>query len=371
MHHPFGKYPIELLSGTNKEKLNYFQHGFVLRHSKMDEIFIKVIQEIEFKTEKQLINIVGPTGVGKTTLSKQLLAHMYQSYAVQSDPYCIPAILVEAPRLSRNVFEWRDFYRRILEMLEEPLSDNRVLIDGSDFPKRGRRYTSRSRTESQLRRDVEVRFQDYKVQYMIVDESHHILCGSANQNEANVDVLKSLANISKSRLIFLGTYQSLFSIEWSAQLIRRTLSIHFQHYDFSIDDERNIFFDSLNGLLAHVPYELDEEIIDFVDDLYFGSCGCIGILKQWIERAFKSCLENKSDKLKYENFRTTRLSNSDLRCIAEEIRAGKGYFKEPEESEVKRLLGMTEDKSKKPIQVKTSERRKPGVRKPNRDPLYS
>jgi len=75
-----------------------------------------------------MIFIVGPTGVGKTTLWEyidQRLTQLAQTRMLQ-DPDHMPVINLYAMAPSSRQFRWPDFYTRALMAVSEPLIDYKV-----------------------------------------------------------------------------------------------------------------------------------------------------------------------------------------------------------------------------------------------------
>src|SRR5207244_13402213 len=75
-----------------------------------------------------LILVVGPTVVVKTTLLLRIEQHLRNTFvsAAKEDPERIPVIGVEAAAPDSGNFNWKDYYRRALLALEEPLTDYKI-----------------------------------------------------------------------------------------------------------------------------------------------------------------------------------------------------------------------------------------------------
>jgi hypothetical protein len=234
-----------------------------------------------------------------------------------------------------------------------------------------RKYSSRNRTENDLRKDLEMRLKDYNVKYILLDEVQHLFKYGGMASQRSLDILKNISNKTDCRFICLGTYETMFSVDQSAQLSRRIMTIEFPSY--SIDSERDYknFLAAYSGLLAHIPMEISEDLNNFRKSAFLGCCGCIGILKEWLNRAMIRSLSEKAI-LSSSHLKSTRLKGSQLKSIAQEIREGKLYFDEPGDDEILELLSMR-DRQKQNRNNRSSPRRntspKPGVRKPKRDEI--
>jgi len=259
-------------------------------------------------------------------------------------------------------------YGRILEALYE-MKNIKVYgnprVEGVD---EGRIFSTKNRTEHEVRKDVENRLKDFGTVYVLIDEIQHIFKYGGKTGEKNLDILKSLANLTKCKIIGSGTYESSFVMERSAQLARRTKNIEFPPYDARDGRSWRNFTSAYMGLLAHVPLQLEESLGSEVEAMFIGSCGCIGILKQWCQRAMIRAINQNNEVLNFEHFKNTRLSASDLRSIAEEIKEGRAFFTEPDDIEIIELLGGIGSKNlQKEKKEKKRSSHKPGKRKLGRD----
>src|SRR5258708_21908156 len=108
-------FPRELLDQSPSERLIYFKsytiaHPFVQRANK------EIWDALQEPGGALMIFIVGPTGVGKTTLWEhinQRLTEAAQARMLQ-DPDHMPVINLYAMAPSSRQFRWPDFYTRAL-----------------------------------------------------------------------------------------------------------------------------------------------------------------------------------------------------------------------------------------------------------------
>lgn len=373
MWHPKAQFPERLKNSSMKEKIAYFNEGFVLNHSMIEVVHRTLLSDFVDSPEHLIALVTGPTGIGKSRLSLVFLADIYKDYDGVSEDHIInelPAIWVEAA-VHSSTFSWRDFYGRILDALYE-MANIRVYgrprVEGVE---KGRVYSTKNRTEADLRKDVEQRLKDLKTVFILIDEVQHIFKYGGKIGEKNLDILKSLSNITGCRIVGFGTYESSFTIRRSAQLARRTKLIEFPPYNATESASWKNFVSAYMGLLAHIPMQLDKTLSKEVNAIFIGACGCVGILKDWCQRAMTRALKNKDEVLGFEHFKETRLSANDLRNIAEEIKEGRALFAEPDDDEVIELLGgfggARVRREQEVSNDKTKNKTKPGKRKPGRD----
>jgi len=368
MWHPQFQFPEHLKEASVSERLVYFEKGFVLKHMMIQCTQDELRSSFFESKEQQIALVVGPTGVGKSCLANAIFKESYREVVNESPINKLPMVYFEPDVHSSGGFSWKDFYSRLLAAIGE-LEETRVYGRPLPVGEHGaRKYSTRGRSEYELRKDLEQRIIDYGVKYILFDEIQHIFKYGGKAAERSLDILKNISNKTSCRFIGLGTYEVSFSVEKSAQLSRRIMTLEFPGYSFEVESEFKQFLSAYNGLLAHMPVEMSPNITEYIKDAYVGCCGCVGILKEWFNRALLRALREDSE-LTTSHFQDTRLKGSQLRSVAEEIREGRILFAEPKDDEILSLLRGEEQMGLGAIDEKTVVRRnsKPGVRKPKRD----
>lgn len=369
MWHPNYKFPESLKSADDETKKEYFSKKFVMMHERIKSINNKINSEFFNSLEQQIALVVGPTGVGKTCLAQAMMKSCYKNIP-DSDRYKnLPMVYYEPDVNSVGKFSWKDFYRELLLAIGEL---NHIRVYGCPEPAGeygARKYVAKNRKESELKSDLQNRLKEYGVKYFLLDEIQHIFKYGGKSEDRSLDILKSISNKSGCRFIGLGTYEILFSLDKSAQIARRSLNIEFSSYMYDCDSEITQFQSAFMGLLAHIPIQLSSDVGSSVEEVFIGCCGCIGVLKEWLNRALVIALEDDSQ-LSMKHLRKTRLKGNQLIPIAQEIKEGKAFFEEPDDDDIALLLGLRGgvDGSVKPNPSggKPGNRR-PGERKPVRD----
>ena len=91
------RFPEELLSDTPDAKKNYFQNYYVL-HPKLKDATDMLINAIKNSAGFSIILLIGPTGVGKTTLIKKVIKQITNEARedMNKDKSLIPIVCVEA-----------------------------------------------------------------------------------------------------------------------------------------------------------------------------------------------------------------------------------------------------------------------------------
>lgn len=210
--------------------------GVRREHPHFNSAYNRAMELTSVGRASRVVIITGPTGVGKSTLGESIRKGTWKASKkeCEEDPSLVPAVLVTATAPHGPSFNWKDFYIRTLEQLNEPLIEKKVypgqqLTMFDTVP--GMKSVGESLSTDPLRRQIERAFQRRKTRLWIVDEAHHILmCHNPRHLENQFEALKSLADMCNATLVLLGTYKLLEIRDHSAQLMRRSQIVHFPSY---------------------------------------------------------------------------------------------------------------------------------------------
>lgn len=120
-------FPRDLLTQPWTARLEYFKR-YTMAHPRLVEAREALLGAIYESAPNSLILVLGPTGVGKTTLhlkAEQLLTAA-MSADLEADPGRLPVVSVECIAPDSGAFSWRDHFRRLLLQMEEPLLDYKL-----------------------------------------------------------------------------------------------------------------------------------------------------------------------------------------------------------------------------------------------------
>src|SRR5215472_10486327 len=102
-----------------------------MAHPRLVAVKDRLTGAIEEAASGSLIFVLGPAGVGKTTLllkAQQLLTAKMLPI-LESDPGRLPLVSVEAIASATGNFNWRDHFSRLLRQMDEPLIDFKLPSD--------------------------------------------------------------------------------------------------------------------------------------------------------------------------------------------------------------------------------------------------
>jgi len=196
-------FPADLLSKSSEDCIEYFDNCRVA-HPKLTANYKKLSDAIRQAKPGSLIVLLGPAGVGKTTTLNRLLNDSISSFSAESNPGCLPIIMVEAVKGDRD-FNWKDYYKRVLSSLYDPITDRKVNYQNweilpteiSDVLRR------ENKSAAVYRQALEKALAHRRPKAVLIDEAQHIAAtrtGIATLDQLNL--IKSRLPICRERFTF-------------------------------------------------------------------------------------------------------------------------------------------------------------------------
>ena len=353
--------------------------AFTMAHPRLIEARDELIAAIEGAAAGSLILVLGPPGVGKTTLMRKVQQCLTEKLApqLQADVGRLPFVAVEAIAPENGSFNWRDHFRRMLIQMDEPLIDHKLHSAYLEVERDWNgRFTSSPRptTGAQRQYALEQALRHRGPAAVFVDEAQHLARMSSGRRLADqLDVIKSIASRTQTIHVLIGTYELLPFRNLSGQLSRRSVDLHFSRYRAECKDDLRVFQNIVLTFQEQLPAEQQLDLVGMWDFLYERSLGCVGILKDWLARGL-SVVFRGAVQLDRRVLERTALSTAQCEKILAEAREGESRLIETREcsSRLRCLLGLSEaalktqdaDAVMPPTPART---RKPGVRRPKRD----
>jgi hypothetical protein len=256
-----------------------------------------------------IVNVFGPARVGKTTMKNHVMRTILTELlpALQHDSERVPLLSIEPrPPLSGS-FNWKTFLQLGLSALHEPLIEAKILVspDEQEEPlslvpsseARTRRKPPEG-TKDALRHAFEIAVKQRRPVAVIIDEAQHLgKVSGAKQLQNQLDCIKSLADVTETVFVLIGTYELLPLRNLSAQLIGRSLDIHFPRYR-STKKELSHFKKVLTTFQDALPFEAETNVLlENWEFCYERSIGCVGNLRLMLVRAVHAALWQGEKKL--------------------------------------------------------------------------
>lgn len=339
-------FPRDLLSQPLETRLRYFETK-VVAHQRLKEVHASLLHALRYPAGVSLILVVGPTGVGKTTLRRRIERQLLEDAQASptSSPGHIPVVGLEVAAPDGRNFNWKDYYTRALLALDEPFIADKITYEVCDMHRdeHGRLVLGRSLTIPDLRRALEKTLLYRQPCAFIVDEAQHFRkMASGRRLLDQMDNLKSLASMTNTVHVLVGTYELLGLTNLSAQLSRRSLELHFPRYHADKAEDLKEFRKLLRTLQKHLPLAEEPDLESHTDEFYERCLGCAGMLKTWLNRTLAAALEQQAPTLTRALWERHAEPRGKLVQMIREIREGEQVLAEDEaqHQELRTLLHL-------------------------------
>src|SRR5258708_2320919 len=292
-------FPHHLLQQPPERQFDYFKTVTVAHPpwTQADQAFWNALRE---PAGSSLIFVVGPTGVGKTTLLTQIEKRLIDRATTPGDRSTshIPSLKLDAVSPAWTQFKWGDYYQRALLLLQEPHVEYaldyrrqvpvlvRQTVEQTPLPWKGRTDTAT------LRLIFEQALKHRKPYAILIDEAEHIAKAARGSKLLDqLDHLKSLAIMSQVVHVLVGTYDLMVFRNLSAQLSRRSIDVHFSRYQATNEADVRACKSVLWSFQRNLPLEEEPDLLQHWKYCYERTIGCVGVLKDWFTRALAEALE--------------------------------------------------------------------------------
>jgi hypothetical protein len=332
-------FPRELLNRPIRERLAHFR-SYTVAHPLLKEADAALKRAIQEPAGGSLIFVLGPTGVGKTTLRLRVEQHLKETFLppAKEDVGRIPVVAVEAVAPDSGSFSWKDYYHRALLALEEPLLHHKINYGGTNA------HSLAGKTAgSALRYALEQALRFRKPAAMMIDEAQHLTkMASGRRLSDQLDSLKSLASLTGCLHVLIGTYELLPCRNLSAQLSRRSIDIHFQRYQSSNAKDVDAFQRVLLSFQRQLPFAEEPQLWRDWEFFYARSIGCVGVLKDWLTRGLAAALAEGATTLTRKHLEQHSWSIDQCEKMAQEALEGESALAEKRETRTRllTLLGL-------------------------------
>ena len=366
------EFPADLLSKESDERIRWFKEVVFIKHRNITHALEAIRIAISEPPDGAIINLFGPAGTGKTTVLRKAEQAIIRAALPTLDPGCIPFLLLEAPGPDRGTFDWLDFYIRALIALKEVLIKHKVRFD--EETGKVKRINFNGRDVREARRIYEDTLVHRGVKYVGVDEAHNFATIAKGRRLFDqTECIKSLGSFGKVLQILAGSYRLLDLRSLSGQVSRRSVSIHLSNYNADREEDVKEYRKAILTFQQRMPYPDPPDLEKHWEYLYVYSCGCVGVLKDWLTKAYRLSLKESHDTLKLKHLEKTALSKKDLDRLSLEIWEGQQRLANEEGSEtierIKARLGfgqtVTSAESPKPPPRSNSGSRRQRAGEPN------
>jgi len=371
-------FPRSLLGEPWSARLAYFQR-YTVAHPHLMDAKERLIAAIQNAEPNSLVFVFGPTGVGKTTLrlkAEQILTAELGEQ-LEQDRWRLAVVSVEAVAPESGSFSWRDYFKRLLQEIDEPLIEYKRELQ-TEFV--AQRSPSRPKpTAGDYRYSVEQALRFRHPAAVMIDEAQHLAkIASGRRLLDQLDVIKSIANRTQTVHVLYGTYDLLTFRNLNGQLSRRSVDVHFPRYRAEFADDRKAFIGVLRSFAQQLPLAETPDLANDWEFFYERSVGCVGVLKQWLVRSLSAVLRQGEATISRRILESQALSVSQIDKILSEASEGEMRLTDSMEAatRLRERLGLDSDAGNQRATDRAMETEpasaprtsnRPGQRRPVRD----
>jgi energy-coupling factor transporter ATP-binding protein EcfA2 len=380
----------EPCSLSRQEKIAQFS-AYTVVHPHLRLAYEDFLDAIRNPGGASLVFLFGPTGVGKTTLLRQIVKVLIEKYSreIETNSDYFPVATVEAVAPESGNFDWKNYYQSILVSLTEFPHYNRFVKKRSRLNGIGehQRLLTSANNLSRIREQVIVSIRQRRLVALLTDEAQRFTKMSSGRRQRDqMDAMQSMVSMTRRTISddgictlhgLFGTYELLDFRNLSAQLSRRSIDIHFPRYQVNCSQDLFEFKRVLKSFAENMIFQKTPELEKHWDYFYERSIGCVGILKDWLTQAYRKALDEDASTLTIQHWQPYAPSVAKCLSMAAEAVEGEKAFqeKEGELALLRQQLGLSrlshsvkgsENLSAKPTAGKKRKGR-PGVRAPHRD----
>ena len=336
---------------TKEERLQSFKRTIAHPHlAAADKALREAIQETGGAS---LINVYGPPRVGKSTMKNHVIRNIILEMLplLEQDRERIPLLSMTPKPPMNSTFNWKTFFQSGLMAFDEPLIDHKIAFNDEEDEEQTTIPTSNSvqikrkpqeGTKDALRQSFETTTKRRRPVAIFIDEAQHIGKVSGPQLQNQLDCIKSLAYDTGTTIVLIGTYELLPLRNLSAQLIGRSLDIHFPRYR-STQKELSQFKNVLGTFQNALPFvEETDVLLKHWEFCYERSIGCVGNLRLMLVRAVHAALWSDAKNLSWKSLQAHAFSEVESYEMMLEAYEGESELasKPEQRTKLRNMLGL-------------------------------
>lgn len=364
-------------------------------HRIVKETRDRLMHEILTSPRERVIALIGPSGVGKTLVVKnlqELLVHRYME-EMKEDPGFLPFISATTVTGLNGSYDWRDGFARLLTAANEPLIGLKRSVPAYELD--GQKLTTtKGLLKNEFRRSFESLVKNRRVRVVFLDEGSAIIDETVNRHPLRqFNILKSLAVSLGIVIVLIGAYDLAGLNDGNGQLLGRSNCIHMPRYrpdlshlqaavegrGWGLDkndkaDDLTEFMNAVLTLAGAAPVTFDPDVLADAPSLVIKSVGCIGNARNWIDRASSYALVYNNGRVTRALFDRVAVPNHVALKLTREAQLGESLLADCPEHELAHHFGLSGIRAQADTTTEAPPTRRRGSstvgkRGPSRDPV--
>lgn len=293
------------LQKSESERLQYFENKIVA-HTHLRGARELAIDCIDTAPSGDIVTIVGPSGVGTTTLGRSLFVHYRALPKSVMDPKVeaskVRTIGFDAPSSAGGVNEiyWKNLLSKLLRSGGDLLVSNKLYVPHQDFQLQYSIPPFQLSTQhtSTLQSAALGMLHQRGTKLVVINQAERLFpVGDRKGCLRSREMLRDLAATSNTRFLLVADYDILKTLCDGQPFLQRKQIVHLRRYDIEIASEWALYTDVMSELLGHIPStrrlkKLSEKC---GRSLYYKTVGCIGTLKEILRIALNRATRNQED----------------------------------------------------------------------------
>lgn len=291
-----------------------------VKHPRLEEADRRITQAIEEHAGYSHLWVYGPTGVGKSTVTRAVTARFVSE---EPNRAVVPVVWVEARPSDTGVYARLDYYSQVLSRLREHAAVKDRLMNLA-LGARPSQKTVNAVEWLDMREAVEYAMARLQVKAVVIDEAQHLMQVTAPLRPMDqLNWLNSLTNHTQVLHVLVGPYDLYDVRNLFGQAARRGRDVHFPRYHLERKEERTEFVGALRYLLEHVPLTCDvDQLLSQWRWFAEWSVGCVGILRDWVVDTVAMLLRDGGTTLTREALQACALEVGQRVRLEMEVRTG-------------------------------------------------
>ena len=298
-------------SRRDRKRLRQWFKRQMVNHRRLKAVRRRILELFEDDDPAAIVIVVGPAGVGKTSL----LESLRRAFGKR-------CLYLEARSPDGRAYDNREHCRLLLEQLGDPAPDEHFDPEEAAARRRAgyrRPAVGRRATLSDLRLALVRALPAAGIECVLIDEAQHMFNAVSGQRlHQQMDQIKSMSNLSGVRHVLAGSPELLTLLELTPQLHRRSCVVRFPAYRRDRKKDRAQFLATFRALVNRIPLLDQRELSAEFEYVFENTAGCVGPLKDWLRRALARALRKGLPAIDGKVLRKTVLKPGAVQAIADD-----------------------------------------------------